>query len=111
MALTFAKVKHGIGLNQRIHIYDVTFDSSYPTGGEAVAASDFGMTSGSINAVTPVFSGATAANGRIVAWNPSTGKLTVWTAPGTEAGNASDQSAVTVRCTVFLERFTGAATS
>lgn len=102
MALTLAKVKHGLGLNNRTHIYDVTFDNSYSTGGYALTPSTVGLVT--INAVTAVFSGATAANGRIVTYNPTTGKLLVWTAPATEAAGASDQSAVTARLTIHGER-------
>jgi len=102
MALTLTKVQHRIGLNSRIHVYDVTFDSSYPTGGEAVAASDFKLDS--IDAIFPTFSGATAANGRIVTFDPTNSKLLVWTGVATEAANASDQSAVTARVIVVGPR-------
>lgn len=102
MALTFTKVKHNTFPNGRCHIYDVTFDNSYPTAGEAVTASNFGLTT--INGVNAIFSGATAANGRIITFNPTTSKLLVWTAPATEAVDTSDQSAVTARVHVWGER-------
>lgn len=46
MALTFAKLSPSpdtVWGNKRVKFRKVTFDSSYPTGGEAVAAADFGL--------------------------------------------------------------------
>ena len=66
----------------------VAFDNSYPTGGEAVTASDFGLDS-EIFAIIPANGGAD-----VVSYDRTNGKLTIHTADGTEATNASDQSAV-----------------
>lgn len=43
MALTFTKDKEGVAGDLRYWSGTVTFDSSYPTGGEAILASDFGF--------------------------------------------------------------------
>lgn len=45
MALTFAKVYDAAGIQGTIRetFYDVTLDSSYPTGGEAIGAVDVGL--------------------------------------------------------------------
>lgn len=45
MALTLSKVANGsftVG-NKKVRTYDVTFDSSYATGGESLVASDVGL--------------------------------------------------------------------
>ena len=73
---------------------DITFDASYPTGGYAVAASDFGL-----DRVldTVMVNNVTAAGTRLVAYDPATKKLKIFTALSTEASNASDQSAIVAR--------------
>lgn len=46
MALTFAKLSPNpdfIAGNKRFKFRKITFDSAYPDGGEAIAASDFGL--------------------------------------------------------------------
>jgi hypothetical protein len=43
MALSLTKVTKTTFGNKRIAVYDVTFDSSYATGGESLAASDLGL--------------------------------------------------------------------
>ena len=47
MALAFAAVNNAVGTpgTFRETIYDITFDSSYPTAGEAVSARDVGLSS------------------------------------------------------------------
>ena len=75
----------------------VAFDNSYPTGGEAIAAADLGFDTAIDFAVV-----ATGGSDTVV-WNRSTGKLQIFTADGTEATNASDQSAVS-RDILFLGR-------
>lgn len=91
MALTFSGRKSVEG-NRYTWQGVVTFDSSYPTGGEAVnAATAFGFNLGNIE-----FLQVTAERGtEVVVWNDAARKLLVYTADGTEAPNASDQSAVT----------------
>lgn len=43
MALTFSKVKSSVVGDMQLKIYDVTFDSGYPAGGEAVTPANFGL--------------------------------------------------------------------
>lgn len=45
MALTFSKVKSSVIGDLQLKIYDVTFDSSYPAGGEAITPANFGLDS------------------------------------------------------------------
>ena len=66
----------------------VTFDNSYPTGGEALTAAALGLDT-AVDAVFPATGGAD-----VVVWDRANGKLVLYTADGTEATNASDQSAV-----------------
>ena len=75
----------------------VAFDSSYPTGGEAIAAADLGLDAAIDFAVV------TTGGADVVVWDRATGKLKIFTADGTEATNASDQSAVS-RDILFLGR-------
>lgn len=67
------------------------FDSSYPTGGEAIAASDFG----GYYVLLDLWVEATGAE--VPKYDPDNEKVLLYTADGTEAVNASDQSAVSVR--------------
>lgn len=69
----------------------VTFDNSYPTGGEAIAASDFNL-----SRIDMVLVGQPVGSTRIVTWDDANSKLKVYTALSTEATNASDQSAIKV---------------
>ena len=78
--------------------FTVTFDSSYPTGGEALAPSDFFaheiVAIISINVIAPLF------GEKVVRWDPANKKLTIGVegaAVFVQAGSASDQSAVKAR--------------
>ena len=45
MVLTLTKLRRTVVGNMRLAIYQVTFDNSYPTGGEALTAADLGLSS------------------------------------------------------------------
>lgn len=97
MALTFTKTVDGVMGDQRYWIGTVAFDNSYPTGGEAVTASDFGFDV-TLNAVV-VGSQSSLVPTKVVSFDPSTVKLVINVEDGTsgisaEAANASDQSGV-----------------
>lgn len=97
MALTFTKDAEGVMGDRRYWMGRVAFDSSYPTGGEAVAASDFGFDV-SLDSVI-VGAGSALVFTKIVRWDPSTSKLTIGVEDGTsgieaQAGSTSDQSGV-----------------
>lgn len=69
----------------------ITFDTAYPTGGNAVTAATFGFGSQLIDLL--VF-----ANGaEQPVFDKTNKKVKLFTADGTEATNASNQSAVVVR--------------
>lgn len=80
----------------------VTFDSSYPTGGEAYTAALFGFDQVlhhvEVEGVT-----LTGSGGRLIVNDHANKKLKLFTAMSTEAANASDQSAVTARVTAYGE--------
>lgn len=51
MALTIAKVKHGVMGSLKYSVLDVTFDASYPTGGESLTHAQLGVEPVLVNAV------------------------------------------------------------
>ena len=78
----------------------VTFDVSYPTGGEALAASLF---SGLSLIEMVIVASQDIGGGEQVLWDPTAETLMVFTADGTEASDTSDQSGVIVQLVVFGE--------
>lgn len=90
--------KQDIGDAQEV-LATVAFDASYPTGGEALAASDFGMRVGVLNDVQ-----AQSNSGYVFQWDQANKKLLAFESgadgtPNDEVGNAVDLSALTaVRC-------------
>lgn len=109
MALTFTQPAdalrpyHVLG-DLKLVAKKVTFDNSYPTGGEAISPSDFGLARiiwVQVNAVTDVAT-------KEVQWVEAAGahKLKIMVEDAisgiaAEAANASDQSAVSVHILVF----------
>lgn len=69
----------------------ITFDSSYPTGGEAVLPSDFGLSSVLFDLL--VF----PTGAEVPVFDKTNKKVLLYTADGTQATNASNQSAVSIR--------------
>lgn len=79
----------------------ITFDSSYPTGGEAIAAADFQLA----ELKNVVVHSADVATYRPV-WDQSASKILLYIEDGTsgieaQAANTSDQSAVTIEYQVI----------
>jgi hypothetical protein len=90
MALTFGTDRQRtVYGDKRVVTLDVTFDNSYPTGGEVINPSDVGMTR--FDYVHPQQPKAAT---RIVTWDYANSKALLYTALSTEAANASDQSAI-----------------
>lgn len=96
MALTFSRNKRSVHGDQKVWMGKVTFDSSYPTGGEAITPSDFNMSSD-----VDVVLVASNTGAEVVAWDDANDKLLVYTADGTEATNSSDQSSVEATVIAF----------
>ena len=90
MALTFVDDARSVIRNKRMVVASVTFDSSYPTGGEPLTASDLGLN-------TIDYLSATTDGSNAVTWDKANNKLKVFTAAGAEVANAVNLSAVVVR--------------
>lgn len=104
MALTFSTVKRNIVGSQREWIGDVTFDNSYPTGGEAFTPADIDPAAGAnatFHHVNIEANDATLADVRLVHYDHTNKKLfmvtTLSSGANAQAANASDQSAVVIR--------------
>ncbi len=89
MALTVTEVGAARGIHGTVRetFYDVTFDNSYPTGGEALAAQNVGLDT--IYGLTVVgqglADGTPATTAYVVTWDQVNGKLQVFTAAGSGA--------------------------
>lgn len=114
MALTFADKAPNVKAGSRgavspvsgWKVVRVTFDNSYPTGGEAITAADVGFDT--LDYLIPFRQapdGGAQTVGILPTWDSTNGKLklSVIGATGlvTEAANTSDQSTVIVDCLVF----------
>lgn len=99
MALTIEDSKQGVEDQYRWVEATITFDGSYPTGGETVTPSAIGLRT--VAKVYEVISEGTAAGalGRVVAdvADPAAPKLVVYTAASTELANEGDASTVVGR--------------
>jgi len=101
MAVAVAQVgalPHYIPGAQKKVVRDVTFDASYPTGGEPLTAADLGLLTVDHTLTTVKTAGAgsvTAAK-----YIPSTSKLVAYAA-GAEIANTTDLSAVTVQVVAY----------
>jgi hypothetical protein len=91
MALTVAKVTGGaytVG-NKKKRTVTVTFDSSYPTGGEALTAATLGVSGRTLIEVIPhgVFRNTDATLGIVVSYDYTNSKLVAyWGNAGTASG-------------------------
>ena len=96
MALTLTKTSDGVIGDLRYWAGTVALDNSYPTGGEAVAASSFT----NMTTIEAVMLGQTIIATNRIIWDPSASKIVLMIEDGTtgieaQAANTSDQSAVT----------------
>jgi hypothetical protein len=104
MALTFTpradqinqKAPNIIG-DLKMWIGTITFDASYITGGELISKSDVGFDV----AIDAIIGLNSQLGNRVVVWDPATKKIRLYTALGTEAANASDQSTIVVNAVVI----------
>ena len=91
----------------KVTVVDITFDSSYPRGGEAIDADDIGH---GFNEIVSIHGNPStgASYGYILSWNSSTEKLVVLETDSDYAGdrslkevaNATNLSAATFKCFV-----------
>jgi len=107
MALTFTQNFQSTFGNKKVRQYKITFDNSYPTGGEAVAASDFGLKK--IDVLDPCGSAvkSDASDALAVGWDQTNSKITLYTSNGAAAAklleftNTGDASAYSVQVLVI----------
>ena len=102
MALTFTADNFGVVGAQRQWQGTVTFDASYPTGGEAVLPADFG----GLVQIDTVIIGQTNVAGVDAVWDATNSKVILYDEDNTsgvaaQAANASDQSATIVTAIVY----------
>lgn len=84
MGLTYVQIDQDCGARFRQQMVDITFDSSYPTGGETVSASAIGL--GTIYGLSLIATDTEAA-GYVIQYNYVTNKLMAFTSAGfTPAG-------------------------
>jgi hypothetical protein len=91
MALTIAGVRKTVEGNRQVKVFDVTFDSSYVTGGEALTVADMGLRS------LDEFSAEPDVNGNYVVYDRTNAKLLLFDIDS-QAANAFNASAVVIRC-------------
>lgn len=97
MAVTVAEVERRQSLGNYLEkIVDVTFDNSYATNGEPLAAADVGLAT-ILAVLAPIVQGAVV---RHVAYDVANAKLLAYAPGGAEIANTTDLSAVTVRLVV-----------
>lgn len=97
MAVTVAEVERRQSLGNYLEkIVDITFDASYVTNGEPLAAADLGLAT-ILSVLAPVVQGAVV---RLVAYDIANSKLLAYAPGGAEVANATDLSAVVVRLVV-----------
>ena len=87
MAVAITNSQHGVSGNKKTVSGTVTFDASYPTGGESFGLAEIGILPQSVS--------TTADSGINIFWDRANGNIKILAAGGTEAGSASDQSAQT----------------
>lgn len=94
-----AAVAYGVG-NWRTEVVDVTFDDSYPTGGESVSLSHI---SNPVFGIATVKSSSASTVDNIVqaSYDPSTRKCKLWLAAGAELTSTADCTDLVVRVAVF----------
>lgn len=89
----------------KMSVVDITFDNSYPTGGEAITVSNIAHGFKEIKTVLSEVS----TNGYILSYDSTNAKLKVWQTnsdyagdtPLVEVANTTDLSLETFRCTII----------
>lgn len=94
-----AFVDYSVG-NLRCEVVDVTFDSSYPTGGEAVTLTHIGNPLFGI-ATVKSSSASTVDNVVQASYDASTGKVLLWLVAGAQLTSTADCTDLVVRVVVF----------
>lgn len=100
MALTFTRrgdTAYRIVGAQKETITDVLFDSSYPTGGEAVTAAELGLNR--VETATAVVQGIASGSVNVTSadYDETNAKILLYDETPAEVANTSDMSGTTVR--------------
>ena len=89
---------------RRMHVYKLAFDDSYPTGGEAIAAGDVGLTRIDDAIIAPT-------DGYVFSWDRTNGKiLAYWvdtTTDGAKMAQVVDTTDINANLTAVLAIFFG----
>lgn len=97
MTLAYTDITRTVWGDKRAALVTVTFDNSYPTGGEAVAASDVGLT-----AIDHVIAAPLVSVDNDVYWDGPNSKLFVTVrSTGVEVANAVSLATLTARLLVI----------
>lgn len=99
MAVSVSITNRDVWGSHQIREATVTFDASYPTGGETVAASDFELQE--IKAVLPLSPSIDDEAVTSTLWDAANSKVLVIQQNGVQEGNATDLSSTTVQCLVI----------
>lgn len=113
MALTFTKVSDALGVHGTVRetFYDVTMDSSYPTGGEAISPREVGL--GTVihgaNVIGQRRTTGAPTTSYFAQWDHIAGKLQVFVT-GTSADTVFNEvaNATSLATVIFRIRFVGA---
>ena len=101
MALTSTLLSQNVVGAQRLNVVTFTFDSSYPTGGETVVATDLGMRA-RVDAIVPAGAAPYGSGAYTVQWvSPKLKAISL--ADGSEAGNTTDLSGLSINVLVLGE--------
>jgi hypothetical protein len=102
MALTITKVDVSVIGNKKMAIYDITCDTSYPTGGYAITAANFGL-----KRLVHVDPDSITSAGFGAAWDKTNSKLMLFTSNGAapaalaQVPNATNVSTHVLNCKVI----------
>lgn len=94
MALTSTLISRNVAGVQRVNVVSVTFDDSYPTGGEPVTPATFGLRA-RIDAIVPAGASAYGSGAYTVDFSSPYIKA-ISLADGAEAGDTTDLSGLTI---------------
>lgn len=112
MALTLTQIKCGRGQSGQFSeaIYDIQFDNSYPTGGYAVSAHDFGLGTvlmGMSEVGQSLTTSAAITTKYILNYNKGTGKIQLFVDAGSNAPLAELAAAQNVATRIITVRVAG----
>jgi hypothetical protein len=93
MAVTVTKIESFVFGAHEVCIADVAFDNSYPLGGEALTAANFGFE----REITHVFAGVardpdTSDNAYVLDWDDTNSKLVAFRSYSADDGTSADYS-------------------